>query len=235
MVSCTSTQKLSTKGYKQTSVKPSEIIAQLPDYRSTLNALKGKGRAIVSEPGNTDRVTVTFMSTRTKSLVKVRNGIGIKGGELLTDGDTLVVYNKVDKYVRKIPVRGGKLKRINKLASLNILQLINYPISPGDVTGISENKTLYKLSLSSGTSVYIDKENHTIRQIKQPDDTKLPYSKIRYEAYGTIDGFTLPRRISIFGAEKKSKIALQLTSLDLNPDWGNLYINYPDDIPVYHR
>ncbi|WP_171032895.1 DUF4292 domain-containing protein [Fodinibius saliphilus] len=216
-------------------IKPSVVVNKIPDYRSTLHALTGEGRAIVSEPGNTERVTIIFMSNRSKSLVKIRNGIGIKGGELLTDGDTLTVYNKIDKYVRKIAVRSGNLQRINKLASLNILQLINYPFTPDEVSDVFENESLYKLALSSGTLIYIDKKSYNIRQIEQPNNTTLPYSKIQYDAYGTVGRFTLPRRISIFGAEKKSKIALQLTSLDLNPDLGNLHINYPDDIPVYHR
>jgi hypothetical protein len=48
-------------------------------------------------------------------------------------------------------------------------------------------------------------------------------------------GFTLPRRISIFGLEGESKIALQLTALELNTTLDTLTITLPDDIPIYHE
>jgi hypothetical protein len=213
----------------------SQVINQLPNYSSSLQTAKGKGRAIVSEPGNTERVTIRFSSNRQKSLVTIRNGIGIEGGELLTDGDTLLIYNKVDKYARKVPVQGANLSRINRLASLNILDMLNYPVKEIDVKQFLENETLYQLHLKSGTKVYIHKNSHTIRQIRQPSSTNLPYSKIEYDAYTSMKGFTLPRRISIFGLEGESKIALQLTALELNTTLDTLTITLPDDIPIYHE
>lgn len=189
----------------------------------------------MSEPGNTERVTLLFSSNRQKSMVTVRNGIGIEGGQLLTDGDTLLVYNKVDKFARKIPIRGGKLNRINRLASLNILEMISYSLGSNQVTNVLESKKRYLLKLSEGTRIQVDKESGLIRQVTQPASSQLPYSKITYDAYTSVEGFTLPRRISIFGAQGKSKVALQLTALELNPKLDTLAINLPDDIPIYYQ
>ncbi len=235
LLSCSGPKELAKDGFQESSADVSVIVSQLPDYESSLSSLKGKGRAIVSEPGNTERVVIEFSSNRSKSLVTVRNGIGIEGGELLTDGDTLLVYNKMDKFVRKIPVRGGKLNRINKLASLNILEMISYSVSANNVEKVWENESLYRLQLSTGTEVFVDKQELVVRQIIQPEKSALPYSKITYDAYGSVEGFTLPRRISIFGSDKQSKVALQLTALNLNPQLGSLIISYPDDIPVYYQ
>lgn len=235
MISCSTSRELTDQEYKKSSVEPSTIINEIPDYSSNLQSLKGKGRAIVSEPGSTDRVTVIFSSNRKKSLVTVRNSIGVEGGQLLTDGDTLLVYNKVDKFARKIAVRGGQLNSINKLASLNILEMINYPVNKKSVQDVYENENSYKLELSDGSEIYVDKTSKVILQVIQPEHSPLPYSKITYDAYSSLDGFMLPRRISIFGAEKKSKIALQLTSLELNPMLDSLYIDLPGDIPIYSR
>lgn len=233
--SCSSTMKLSKEGFHPSTAKGKEIAQKVPDYSSELKTVKGKGRAIISEPNNTDRVTLLFSSNRKKSLVTIRNRLGIEGGKLLTDGDTLLVYNKVDEYARKIPIRGSKLEHINRLASLNILEMINYPLNNENIEQIQENNSHFRLSLSNGAQIFVNKESYLVEEVNQPKGTELPYSKILYGAYTDLNGFTLPRKITIFGVDKKSKIALQLTSLDLNTDIGPLTINLPDDIRIYHQ
>ncbi|WP_322574601.1 DUF4292 domain-containing protein [Fodinibius sp.] len=235
MLSCSSTQKLVDNNFRPSKENLSQTINQLPNYSDDLQSVEGKGRAIVSEPGNTERVTIRFASNQQKSLVTIRNGLGIEGGQLLTDGDTLLIYNKVDKYARKVPVQGANLNRINRLASLNILDMLNYSVKEEDVDQFLENESFYQLQLKTGTKVYIDKNSLIVRQIIQPSSTSLPYSKIEYEAYTSMKGFTLPRKISIFGPDGKSKIALQLTALELNPKLDPLTIELPDDIPIYHE
>lgn len=235
LISCSSSQQLIDENFTTSDKDVAKIVQALPDYSENLQTVSGKGRAIVSEPGNTERVTILFSSNRDTSKVTIRNGLGIEGGELLTDGDTLLVYNKVDKYARKIPVRGAKLDRINRLASLNILNILNFSVQQSDVDKLLENENLYLLQLTSGTKIYIDKETAQIRQIEQPPSSDLPYSKIEYSAYASIDGFTLPRRISIFGPKQEAKIALQLTALDLNATLESLTITLPDDIRVYYQ
>lgn len=232
---CTSTQKLSKTDYHPSSKNATQVVDQLPNYNETLKTAEGKGRAIVSEPGNTERVTLIFASNRNKSLVTVRNSIGIQGGQLLTDGDTLLVYNKVDKYARKIPVRGGNLDHINRLASLNILDILSYTVRSEDVHNVLENDQSFQLLLSTETKVFINKESYHINEIIQPEGSELPYSKIQYEGYTEINGYMLPRRITIFGAEQKSKIALQLSNLELNSTIDSLTIELPDDIRIYHQ
>lgn len=234
---CSTTQNLPAgqEQFAPSSVNPSQIVKEIPDYSNTLTSLEGKGRAIVSEPGNTERLTLLFSSSRQKSMVTVRNGIGIEGGQLLTDGDTLLVYNKLDKFARKIPIRGGKLNRINRLASLNILDMISYHVAEEQVATVFESDNRYLLELNSGTQIQVDKQSGLIREITQPKNSQLPYSKITYDAYASVEEFTLPRRISIFGAEQKSKVALQLTALELNPQLDTLAINLPDDIPIYYQ
>lgn len=237
MISCSTSRPLqeTEASFEPSSVDPATITDDLPDYRQELHSVRGKGRAIVSEPGNTERVTLLFKSNRQKSLVTVRSGIGIEGGQLLTDGDTLLIYNKVDQYVRQIPVAAGNLERINRLASLNLLEILNYTVSASQVRGVWENEDVFKLVLKQGTEVYINRKTKRVQRVVQPPDSDLPYSEIIYEAYASLEGFELPRRITIFGAGEKSKIALQLTSLELNLKLDPLNINIPDDIPVYNQ
>lgn len=235
LFSCSGSRSLTDNNFYPSEADAPGILSQIPDYRDYLHTIKGKARAIVSEPGNTERVTVLFSSNRQKSLITIRNNLGIEGGQLLTDSDTLLIYNKVDKYARKIPVRGANLNRINRLASLNILRMINYSVSEKNVDKLLENESLYQIQLSNGTKIFVDKNSSNIRQIIQPKTSKLPYSKIEYDSYTSTEGFTLPRRISIFGSEEKSKIALQITALELNPQLDSLSINIPDDIRIYYE
>lgn len=235
VIACSASKDLADRSFHPAEAEAGQIIPKIPAYDTELRAVKGQGRAIVSEPGNTERVTLLFASNRHKSLVTIRNGIGIEGGQLLSDGDTLLIYNKVDEYARKVPIRGGNLERINRLASLNILKMISYSVPKNEVHRVLENDKFYKLQLYSGTEVYVDKTSFLVQRVVQPKYSRLPYSKITYSAYGSLNGFTLPRRITIFGAEERSKIALQLTELDLNPELESLTIKLPNDIPVYYQ
>jgi hypothetical protein len=235
LAGCAGSSTLTKNGFTASDNQVKDIVSSIPNYSKQLQSIKGKGRAIVSEPGNTERVTILFSSDRQRSLVTVRNGIGVEGGKMLTDGDTLTVYNKLDKFVRKVPIRGGKLDRINRLASLNILDMINYSIAKNSVQTVLENEQLYQLQLSDGTKIFVDKKSRMIQQVTTPQNSNLPYSKITYDAYASMKGFKLPRRISIFGSEEKSKVALQLTGLELNPKLGALTINLPDGIPIYYK
>lgn len=231
----TSKETVRDSGFTSTSVEANRITSSIPDYSVSLATLKGKGKAIVSEPGNNERVTIYFSSNREKSLVTVRNGIGIEGGKLLTDGDSLLVYNKIDKFARKISIREGSLERINNLASLNILDIINFTVDSTQISEVFENEDHYRLQLNSGARVFVDKDNGLIQQVEQPPSSRLPYSRIEYEAYSEINGFKLPRRITIFSADKKSKVNLLVQSLEVNPELEELEIELPKNTKIYYR
>ena len=231
----TSKQTVSDAGFSTSSQKGAEITRALPDYSGSLHSLKGKGKAIVSEPGNNERVTIYFSSNREKSLVTVRNGIGIEGGKLLTDGDSLLVYNKIDKFARKISIQDGSLERINNLASLNILDIINFTVDSTQVRQVFENENHYRLQLNNGARVFVGKDNGLIQRVEQPPSSPLPYSLIEYEAYSEINGYKLPRRITILSDDKKSKVNLLVQSLEINPELEELEIELPKNTKIYYR
>lgn len=235
LASCRTPEIIQHDNFNPSSREAAAILSNMPDYRPALAELRGKGRAIVSEPGNTDRVTVLFSSNREKSLLTVKNSLGIEGGKLLTDGDSLLIYNKIDEFARKIPVRGGDLTRIDHLASLNILDMINFTVDREQVAGVWENEANYLLALKSGTEVIVGKENYTVRQVTQPQNSNLPYSRIVYDAYGTVDKFMLPRRITIFSADKRAKVAFLIQSIEINPTLDPLTITLPEDITIYYQ
>lgn len=235
VVGCSSTEPLTENDFSPSDKEAEEIVAEIPGYTNQLRTLRGKGKAVVSEPGNTERVSIEFSSNTKKSLVTVKNSLGIEGGQMLTDSDSLFIYNKVDKFARKISIREGNLSRIDNLASLNILEIMSFSVDKEEVTRVLENETHFLLILSTRARVYVDRETYRVKQVQQPRSSRLPYSRILYENYSILEGFQLPRRITIFSADKSSKVDFLVQSLELNPELEPLALNMPDDIKVYYR
>ncbi|MEQ9309397.1 MAG: DUF4292 domain-containing protein [Balneolaceae bacterium] len=213
----------------------SEIIDALPNYTNKLHAVSGKGRAIVSETGNSDRVTIEFETDSVLSLLTIKNRIGIVGGVMLVDEDSILIYNKIDNVAQKMSSSNGRRTSLNELASINLLDLLNYKIEIDDVFRMerhsgSELKTF--IIFKTGGYALISEKNGEIEYIEQPRSTGLPYSAIRYENYGQIDGFTLPRKITILSADEASKVVFQIRSLTVNPVTLQLSLQIPDDIQI---
>lgn len=233
IISCTSSKKLATNEelYRVT-IPLSEVIAKIPNYSGDLVAAKGKGRAIVSEPGNSDRITIDFATDTLLSLLSFKNRIGIDGGSMLADADSILIYNKIDKYAEKVSIQNGRMTNLNELASVNLLDLMNFKIEVEDVERILQSDTEYVLGFYNKGIARINKKDGTVRYVEQSRSSGLPYSSLTYESYGTIDGYTLPRKITILSADRKSQVVFQIRLLEVNPEKLNLEIDIPNDIVI---
>ena len=216
--------------FRPSNTPADSVLNRMPDYSDTLNTISGKGKAIVSEPGNTERVTVYFSGNRDKSLVTIKNSLGIEGGQILSEGDSLLIYNKVDKQAQKISVSDPGVSSVGHLASVNILRMMNYLPAEHRTRQLFESGKSYLLVLQDNTKVYIDKKSYNVLQVDQPKGAALPYSRIVYDAYGQINGFKLPRRVTIFSVDGSAKVALLIQSLDVNPADPDLEIDLPNDV-----
>ncbi len=210
----------------------SEIIDRIPNYSGSLVSAKGKGRALVSEPGKNDRITIDFETDTLLSLLTFKNRIGITGGSMLVDKDSILIYNKIDKYAQKVSVSDGRMTNLNELASVNLLDLMNFKIEIGDVEKILQSDTEYILGFYNKGIARINKKTGTISFVEQARSSGLPYSVLAYESYGKIKGYILPRKITILSADRSSQVVFQVRSLEVNPDKLNLIIDIPDDIKV---
>lgn len=197
-----------------------------------LQSLSGRGRALISEPGNSDRVTIDFNTTRQKSLLTIRNRIGIKGGQILVDEDSVLIYDQIENFARQVSVYDAGVSNLNELASVNILDLMNYTFSSDQVLSITENERFYRLLLDDGATVMISRKDGTIQQVYHNPDHPMPYSKILYEGYGEIEGYTFPRKITIFSSDERSRVAFLVQSLKINPGNLKLSIDIPDNVRV---
>lgn len=232
LASCSSSKKLVDSNYMPTTESIEEVISKIPNYSETLTSAKGKGRTIVSEPGNSDRVTIEFETDSFLSLLKIKNRIGIEGGLMLVDEDSILIYNKIDKIAQKISILDGRMTSLNELASVNLLDLLNYKISADEVDQVMQSSTDYFLRFKNNGSALVDKKSGLVESVTQLPDSGLPYSSIIYESYGEIENYILPRKITIFSADGDSKIIFQVRSLELNPEKLNLSLKIPTDIPI---
>ncbi len=69
------------------------VVSKIPNYRTSITSAKGKGRALVSEPGNSDRISITFETDSVLSLLTMKNRVGIEGGQMLVDKDSILIYH----------------------------------------------------------------------------------------------------------------------------------------------
>src|SRR5690625_4872305 len=98
LYSCRSSAPLlDLKDLEPADLPAEEILDNIPDYRRTLTSVSGIGRAIVSEPDNSERVSVQFQSSRRESLINVRNCVGLEGRQCYVDSDSLLIYNRSEE------------------------------------------------------------------------------------------------------------------------------------------
>jgi len=234
MVSCSSSRELSAPEEMELSDESAESIVQdMHDYRKSLKTLEGSGRAIVSEPDNSERVTVQFRSNREESRLSIKNSVGIEGGEIYVDRDSLLVYNKVDKFAEKVSVNKGKQTSVGSLASMNILDLFNFTVDASEVERIYEDSDTFVLLLQDGSYVRIRKESSLVEEVVRHGAEGASIGRIEYDGFADLEGFMMPRRITVYSSDGTSRAVLIVQSLEINTELPDLALTIPEDIPIY--
>ncbi|MBO6535280.1 MAG: DUF4292 domain-containing protein [Balneolaceae bacterium] len=234
-ISCKSTApaiNTDVSNYSLSNDSITEVLEKTPDYSGQITSITGKGRAIVSEPGNSERATIDFSADTLLSLLTIKNRIGIEGGAMLVDQDSILIYYKLDNIAQKVAISDGRLTSLNELASINLIDLLHFKLTEESVVEVYESDETYLLRLATDGGVIVDRDEYLIREVRQPYGTGLPYSKLIYENYGALNGYTLPRKITILSADGNSKVVFQIRSLQLNPESLNLQLDIPSNIII---
>jgi hypothetical protein len=215
-------------------ISKDSLLSIMPDYREELQTLTGKGRALVSEPGGSERVTVDFSSNRQKSLLTIRTAIGVEGGQILIEPDSLLIYNKVDKIAQKVSARQSDISSVGSIASLNMLDLFNFRIDERSIDRILDGEDHFIVLLNNQTVIEVDKSEGVVHRVdRSRSDGSVPYRLIEYEGYALINGFQLPRKITIFSEDGESRAIFLVQDLRVNGKLPELSIQLPDDISIY--
>lgn len=206
------------------------MVSELPQLDSIV-AIHGKARAIVRQPGGSERLTLYFDGTTDTTKLRIKNQVGIEGGRILADSDSVLIYNRIEETARKIARTEGFYNELNSLGQLHLLEIVTPGLSSDRVQSVFENETHYVLKTKDKQLVHIQKENHAIQQIEYTRrDNDI--SRISYETYTDVDSYRIPRKITIINQKLDTHILLMIQEITLNPGQLNLQIDIPADITI---
>jgi hypothetical protein len=223
---------LETGELERADISTEELVDMVPDYSDKLLTLSGSGRAFISQPGNSDRVTVDFHSNREASLVTFRNRLGMEGGQLLVEEDSVLVYNRIDKVAEKISLKDANLTEVGTLATINLVELFHYPFHRGEITEIYQDDQYFVAITADRTRITIDNNSGFIMDLQTHPDSGAPYSRISYESYESQEGFYLPKKITIFSQDGSTRVTMLVRHLQANKELPELKIQIPDEVPI---
>lgn len=235
VAACRSSREMvSETAMTKADITPDALADSLFSNSKNLTAVSGKAKALISQPENTDRASITFVSNGDSTLIEVKNRIGIDGGLLLVTKDSILLYNKIDNYVKKVHRREGSLPELNGVGAINIIDLLRYRFSAGDIDQIFKSEKGYLVQLKDGNLISIDQLNFQIAKLSAPQSSSLPYTSVVFEGYTKVDGFLLPRKLTIISKNRSSKMVLLINNLEPNPKTLNLTPDYPEKLEVQH-
>lgn len=221
------------EGLEFADISAEELVGLIPDYNDELMTIRGSGRAIVSEPGNSDRVTLRFQANRNEGLIHVRNSAGIEGGQIYVDRDSLMIYNRIDKIAEKVPLHHGNMSSVGSLASVNMVELFNFTFTSSEVDRIYDDTDQFVVLLNDRSLIRVMKRNGFIVNVVHANNNRsAPYSRIEYDGYALLGSYHLPRRITIYSSDGNSRAALLVQRLETNIELPELGIILPDDVPL---
>lgn len=229
---CSTTEVLTgVEGLEFADISPEELTALIPDYSNDLSTISGSGRAIVSEPGNSDRVTIRFQANRDEGLINVRNSAGIEGGQIYADKDSLTIYNRIDKIAEKVSLQHSNLSSVGSLASVNLIELFNFTFDTHEIDRIYDDGDHFVVLLRNQAIIRVIKRSGFIHNVVHANEIQsAPYSRIDYDGYAQINSYYMPRRITIYSIDGNSRAALLVQQLELNVEIPELGIDLPDDV-----
>lgn len=223
---------LETGELERADISTEALVDMVPDYSDRLQTLSGSGRAFISQPGNSDRVSIDFHSNREVSLVTFRNRLGMEGGQLLVEEDSVLVYNRIDKVAEKISLKDANLTEVGTLATINLVELFHYPIQRSEITDIYQDDQYYVAITEDRTRITIDKNSGFIMDLQTHPDSDAPYSRISYESYESLGDFYLPKKITIFSQDGAIRVTMLVRQIQANQELPELKIQVPDEVPI---
>lgn len=233
MMGCRTHHELIETGeLTEADISADQFVDMLPDYTGSLETVSGNGRAFISQPGNSDRVSIDFHSNREETLITFRNRIGIEGGQLLVKNDSVLVYNRIDKIAEQVSLSDADLTEVGSLATINLVELFHYPLDRGSVDQVFQDERYYVASTTDGSRITAEKETGTMVDLQIASGSDAPYSRISYESYERLNGFYLPKKITIFSADGNTRVTLLVRQLEVNRQLPPLEISIPDEIPI---
>ena len=195
-------------------------------------AVSGRASVQVSEPGHTERANVHFRSDRYQSLLLIRTSLGIEGGRIYSNPDSVIVYNRIDEVAHKMSHYDASWFYLNGIGAMNLLSML-YPLTgPEQIEAIYETDEYFLVETRYGDRHILDRERLLLRRTERNALHPEAYSTFEFGNHAELDGHRLPRRIQILSYDEKSNIFLVIRSLEINPSDLEFDPGIPDNIDI---
>jgi hypothetical protein len=195
-------------------------------------ALSGRASVQVSEPGHSERVSVRFRSDRNQSLLLISNNLGIEGGRIHSDPDSVIVYNRIEKVAHKMSHEDAAWFYLNGIGAMNLIRMLHPFTGPEQIGAIYESDDFFLVETAPGERHLLSRNGLVLRRTERLDVHPEAYSTFEFDNHAELDGYRLPRRIQILSYDGKSNIFLVIRSLETNPSGLDFDPDIPDDIEI---
>lgn len=209
-----------------------EVLTEMRRPEVPIEGLSGRARAQYSGPGSSERSTVVFSSDRDRTLMIFRNSLGIEGGKLLVETDSVTFYNRVDQFAQKISAGNHDALFSNGFYAVNLLGVINPIFEERRARRVYENDTSWRIVFDNLDVMVFDKHTGDLLQYELYIMNNFAFSTYLFGNYTEIGGYRLPRNIQITTKDKRSNIFLTVQSYDVNPSVMDFSMDIPSHIRI---
>lgn len=221
------------EGFEPSARNPAEILEKMTHRaEEPMLGLRGRARAQLSSPGNSERSSIQFASDRKRTLITFRNNLGIEGGRLLVEPDSVTLYNRVDQFVRKVSVKDRETLLDHGFYAVNILSVLEPDFSALTPRRVHESATAWQITFSDNTRMVFDKETRNLIQIEYYETNPAAFSSYLFSGHTRVSGKSVPSNIQILSRDRKSSIFLSIQSVEVNPSGLRLDLEIPPNIPI---
>ncbi|MDI6401884.1 DUF4292 domain-containing protein [Balneolaceae bacterium ANBcel3] len=233
-VSCSAPRSIQ---FEEESLVPADIDAEVffdkyAEKSRAVDGVSGRANAQVNEPGVSERATISFQSSRSHSVLSIRNNLGMEGGRIYSNPDSVIIYNRIEKTAHKMSQEEASSHFLNGITAMNILAILHPIEHASDINAIYSNDFYYLVETKNGFRHLIEKEGLVLRRSERTSDTAHAYSTFIFESFATVDGIQLPRRIQILSSDEKSNIFLFIRAFEINPSAMNFEPDIPEDTEI---
>jgi hypothetical protein len=233
LVSCSSPRELSLNGdFQASSRNGSEVLAELNRPQVLIQGLSGRARAQYSGPGSSERSTVIFESDRVKTLMTFRNNLGIEGGKLYIDADSVTWYNRIDQVAQRVSVKNTDVLTSQGLYAVNLLKLLNPDFKSVRPRRVYENETSWRMDFDDRNTYVFDKNSGDVVQMEQFTLNNFAFSTYIFGSFAEVNGYRLPRNIQVTTKDRRSTIFLSIGSYEVNPARLDFNLDLPSHVRI---
>jgi hypothetical protein len=101
------------------------------------------------------------------------------------------------------------------------------------VESVYEDADTFVLLLRDDSFVRIRKESYLVQEVVRRRAEGASIGRIEYDGFADLEGFMMPRRITVYSSDGTSRAVLIVQSLEINTELPDLALTIPEDIPIY--